>query len=256
VENERFHDNGRQGRARALLLMGDAAAARRAMEPVIERYISRIARDEAEVETAREQVMALVAAGELGPAAEIARWAQGLLPSHPVIRTCQALLELPSSPGAAAASLEAAAVDREASGWRGDAAITRVAAAVIAAGVGGGRPAAIDLLRSAHGRFRAMRSGAWCRRIEERLRALGARAPSGRGQAGPAGLSPRELEVLALVADGLTNKQIAEALVLSPNTVIRHVANIFAKLGVNSRAAAVAIASERGLMAKDGKTLS
>jgi DNA-binding NarL/FixJ family response regulator len=62
--------------------------------------------------------------------------------------------------------------------------------------------------------------------------------------------------VLGLVAEGLTNKQIAERLVLSPNTVIRHVANIFAKLDAGSRAAAVAIAAERGLMAKDGKTLS
>ena len=43
---------------------------------------------------------------------------------------------------------------------------------------------------------------------------------------------------------------------LSQNTVIRHVANIFAKLEVKSRAAAVAIAAERGLMAKDGKALS
>jgi DNA-binding CsgD family transcriptional regulator len=62
--------------------------------------------------------------------------------------------------------------------------------------------------------------------------------------------------VLALVAEGHTNKQIADALVLSPNTVIRHVANIFAKLDAKSRAAAVAIAVERGLLAKDGKTLS
>ena len=90
-----------------------------------------------------------------------------------------------------------------------------------------------------------------------RLRGLGQRAPSRRTRAtGPGGLTAREQEVLVLVAEGLTNRQIAEALVLSQNTVIRHVANIFAKLGVTSRAAAVAMAAEHALAAKDGKTLS
>jgi DNA-binding NarL/FixJ family response regulator len=102
-----------------------------------------------------------------------------------------------------------------------------------------------------------MGSEAWCRRIEERLRAMGERAPSRRTRAtGPGGLTVRETEVLALVAEGLTNRAIAERLVLSENTVIRHVANIFAKLDVGSRAAAVAAAAARGLVpAKDGKAL-
>ena len=52
-----------------------------------------------------------------------------------------------------------------------------------------------------------------------------------------------EYGLKSLDAGWLTNRQIAEALVLSPNTVIRHVANIFAKLEVKSRAAAVAIAA-------------
>ena len=55
--------------------------------------------------------------------------------------------------------------------------------------------------------------------------------------------------MLRLLAEGLTNRQIAERLVLSENTVIRHVANVFAKLGVKSRSAAVAIGAERGLLA-------
>lgn len=55
-------------------------------------------------------------------------------------------------------------------------------------------------------------------------------------------LSRRELEVLELVADGLTNRDIAERLVLSEHTVNRHVANILRKLGVSSRAAAASLA--------------
>jgi DNA-binding NarL/FixJ family response regulator len=137
----------------------------------------------------------------------------------------------------------------ESRGRRLEAAWQRVAAADIAAGVDGGAEPAAALLRSAHDRFRQMGSEAWCRRIEGRLRAMGERAPSRRSRAaGPGGLTARETEVLGLVADGLTNRAIAEALVLSENTVIRHVANIFAKLGVNSRAAAVAVAAERGLV--------
>ena len=63
-----------------------------------------------------------------------------------------------------------------------------------------------------------------------------------------AGLSARELEVLRLVAAGLNNQDIAERLFLSDHTIHRHVANIFTKLSVSSRAAAVAQAARRGLL--------
>jgi DNA-binding CsgD family transcriptional regulator len=62
------------------------------------------------------------------------------------------------------------------------------------------------------------------------------------------GLSPRELQVLRLVAAGETNKAIAADLVLSERTVDRHVSNIFAKLGVSTRAAATAYAYEHQLV--------
>jgi LuxR family transcriptional regulator, maltose regulon positive regulatory protein len=62
------------------------------------------------------------------------------------------------------------------------------------------------------------------------------------------GLSAREHEVLTLVAAGRTNREIAAQLVLSEHTVHRHMANILAKLGTSSRAAAVARAQERGLL--------
>jgi DNA-binding CsgD family transcriptional regulator/tetratricopeptide (TPR) repeat protein len=64
----------------------------------------------------------------------------------------------------------------------------------------------------------------------------------------PAGLTPRELQVLRLIASGLTNKVIAAELVLSERTVDRHVSNVFTKLGVSSRAAATAHAYERRLI--------
>lgn len=62
------------------------------------------------------------------------------------------------------------------------------------------------------------------------------------------GLSPRELQVLRLLASGKSNKAIAAALVLSERTVDRHVSNIYAKLRVSSRAAATAHAYEHGLL--------
>jgi DNA-binding NarL/FixJ family response regulator len=62
------------------------------------------------------------------------------------------------------------------------------------------------------------------------------------------GLSPRELQVLTLVAAGATNKEIAAELVLSERTVERHVSNIFAKLSLSTRAAATAFAYEHGLV--------
>ena len=61
-------------------------------------------------------------------------------------------------------------------------------------------------------------------------------------------LSAREREVLRLVADGLSDGDIAERLVLSPHTVHRHVANILRKLGLHSRAAAAAHAARAGLV--------
>ncbi len=61
-------------------------------------------------------------------------------------------------------------------------------------------------------------------------------------------LSPREAEVLQLIVAGRTNKEIAEALVLSENTVKTHVTGIYTKLGVSRRTQAVAKAKEIGLL--------
>jgi NarL family two-component system response regulator LiaR len=61
-------------------------------------------------------------------------------------------------------------------------------------------------------------------------------------------LSPREREVLNLVAQGLSNRQIADRLYISPSTVDFHVSNILGKLGVASRTEAVALAVQHGLV--------
>jgi non-specific serine/threonine protein kinase len=61
-------------------------------------------------------------------------------------------------------------------------------------------------------------------------------------------LSKREDEVLRLVAEGLTNKEIAQRLILTENTVKTHVTSLFNKLGVDSRAQAVAVAAHEGLL--------
>lgn len=66
------------------------------------------------------------------------------------------------------------------------------------------------------------------------------------------GLSPRELEVLQLVVQGLTDAEVGDRLFISPRTVGRHLQSIYNKLGVGSRTAAAAYAFEHGILATDG----
>jgi DNA-binding CsgD family transcriptional regulator len=90
----------------------------------------------------------------------------------------------------------------------------------------------------------ALRAAAHLRR---RLRAAGVkripRGPRSASRAAPAGLTPREAEVLDLIAGGATNAEIAKALVISPKTVDHHVSAVLGKLGVGSRREAAAAAS-------------
>ena len=71
--------------------------------------------------------------------------------------------------------------------------------------------------------------------------------PAGRTARDPFSLTPREREILRLLAAGRTDREIGEELFISIRTVQTHVANIFAKLGVNARAGAAATAVRRGL---------
>jgi DNA-binding NarL/FixJ family response regulator len=84
--------------------------------------------------------------------------------------------------------------------------------------------------------------------MRDKLRAARATLPPEAADTPLGGLSRRELEVLGLVAEGLTNHDIAERLVLSEHTVNRHVANILRKLGLPSRAAAASLAGRYGLV--------
>jgi DNA-binding CsgD family transcriptional regulator len=77
------------------------------------------------------------------------------------------------------------------------------------------------------------------------LRTAAMTAPS--APAWPAGLTGREVEVLRLIAAGHSNRAIAQALFISPNTVLHHASSIFAKLGVANRTEAAAYATRRGL---------
>ncbi len=70
-----------------------------------------------------------------------------------------------------------------------------------------------------------------------------------RRREGPAGLTAREVEVLQLVARGMSNREIARRLVISPKTVGSHVEHIYDKIGVSTRAAATLFAMEHGLIA-------
>jgi len=66
-------------------------------------------------------------------------------------------------------------------------------------------------------------------------------------------LSPREVEVLENAAEGLRNKEIAARLALTERTVKAHLDNIFNKLGVDSRTAAVSVAMQRGILSATRK---
>jgi DNA-binding NarL/FixJ family response regulator len=89
--------------------------------------------------------------------------------------------------------------------------------------------------------------------VTRALRERGARdlrhGPRNTTLGNPGGLTTRELEVLALVSEGMRNAQIAERLVVSPKTVDHHVSSILRKLGASTRTQAVAEATRLGVFA-------
>ncbi len=99
--------------------------------------------------------------------------------------------------------------------------------------------------------FETLEAAPSARLARERLRALGAPVPRGprpATRANPANLTPRELEVLRLVADGMRNADVAERLVVSRRTVDHHVAAVLRKLDAKTRGEAAAAAAGLGLL--------
>jgi DNA-binding NarL/FixJ family response regulator len=148
---------------------------------------------------------------------------------------------------AALAELRTAAAAWRSLGMPYEAARTAVAVGLACAAMGDGVAAALEL-----GNARDAFTGLGARPDVERVDALmsagadGSGAPADRS----AGLSAREREILAGLAAGKTNREIAGTLVISQHTVGRHVESIFAKLGVTSRAAATAYAYQHGLLSR------
>ena len=96
----------------------------------------------------------------------------------------------------------------------------------------------------------AMRDSSWLsRNIMDKLAALRASQPSAPGAPAAVDLTPREREVIELIARGRSDAAIAEALSLSRNTVRNHVARLYAKIGVHNRGEATVWARERGYAA-------
>jgi HD-GYP domain-containing protein (c-di-GMP phosphodiesterase class II) len=90
--------------------------------------------------------------------------------------------------------------------------------------------------------------------VDAVLNAAGHRVP--RRRVGPAGLTPREVEVLKLLAQGLSNKEIAARLVISPKTAGNHIEHIYAKIDASSRATASLFAMQNGLLPEEEFELS
>lgn len=111
-----------------------------------------------------------------------------------------------------------------------------------------------DDVLAAVGEFDALGATPSARLARERLRSLGAPVPRGprpATRANPADLTPRELEVLRLIAAGMRNAEVAERLVLSRRTVDHHVSSVLRKLNTRTRGEAAAEAGRLGLL-QDG----
>jgi DNA-binding CsgD family transcriptional regulator/tetratricopeptide (TPR) repeat protein len=106
-------------------------------------------------------------------------------------------------------------------------------------------------LRDALAGFEELGASAAAAAVRRRMRELGVKAiprgPHAATRAAPGGLTPREQEVLALLADGLADREISERLVISERTVHHHVSAVLSKIGVSSRTAAAREAARMGI---------
>jgi DNA-binding CsgD family transcriptional regulator len=188
----------------------------------------------------------LLGAGDLEGARDACRELEEIAAGHPgdLLRATAAQARgavalADGDPGAALAALRGAWSAWQDLGVVYEAARTRVSIGLACRALGDDDTAVMELeaAREVFSRLRARPDVA-------NVDALLHRAVS----AGAHGLTDRELEVLALVAAGRSNREIAAALVISEHTVARHLQNVFGKLGVSSRAAASAFAVGHGLV--------
>jgi DNA-binding NarL/FixJ family response regulator len=119
---------------------------------------------------------------------------------------------------------------------------------------GMGEPEDVDRAYEEHGVFAFVEKALFDRRVFARIVAEAVSSPPAPAQpiktsTRLSDLTDREQEVLGLMAHGHTNRQIGEVLLITPNTVKKHVDHILQKLRVSNRAAAVAVAVQAGLAA-------
>lgn len=197
-------------------------------------------------------VRAHVARGELeeaGSALESLREIEALVGTDPVRahrELAEGMLEAAGGDHERARILLEDSVDRfERCGAPFEAALSRIELALSLAALGRGEAAAQEA-SAARERLQGLGASAESRRADRVVRASGGAANA--DDTDLPGLTPREREVLALVAQGLTNRQIAERLIVSEHTVHRHVTNTLRKLDLPSRTAAAARAASAGLL--------
>ncbi|SMD24701.1 Predicted ATPase [Kibdelosporangium aridum] len=155
------------------------------------------------------------------------------------------VLHASGDPARASATARTAAAGFTKSGNPLDAARAWLVAGTATAAAGE-RPRSLDELEQARALFARCGANGLQQRASRELRRLGRRVPRGvtgqrnpRDAVGPAALTSREKEVAELLVIGMTSRQIAAKLCLSPRTVDHHVEHIIAKLGVTSRAGVV-----------------
>jgi DNA-binding CsgD family transcriptional regulator len=125
---------------------------------------------------------------------------------------------------------------------RGDVVVPIAEGQILAAGIPGAQFVELD----SKNHILLEHEPAWERFCDEVLEFMGSKGASRGEDPAFASLSPREREVLTLIAEGLSNAQVAERLSISEKTVRNHVSNLFDKLGIWTRAQAIVFAMDRG----------
>jgi DNA-binding CsgD family transcriptional regulator len=202
-------------------------------------------------------VRAALAAGRVDEArewaAELARHAEAMALPAGAVRAASARAEILLATGEAAEAGHVAMAAAEAAGRMG-ARRDELAARLLAGralATAGDRTEAVAVLRAVS--VDAARCGAlrWRDAAARELRRLGSRVSVENrravGMEGPRSLTPRELDVARLVAEGRPNKQVAGALFLSEKTVEHHLSRVYAKFGVRSRAELTAVFAREAL---------